>query len=89
MYKRQHLGDGNLHIVVATGSGDDATRRRVEEAVYTPLADIGGSISGEHGIGLEKKPWLHLSRSPAEIETLKTLKATLDPRGILNPGKVI
>jgi FAD/FMN-containing dehydrogenase len=84
-----HLGDGNLHIVVATGSGDDVTRRRVEEAVYTPLANIGGSISGEHGIGLEKKPWLHLSRSEAEIATLKTLKATLDPRGILNPGKVI
>ena len=84
-----HLGDGNLHIVVAAGSGDDVTRRRVEEAVYAPLADIGGSISGEHGIGLEKKPWLHLSRSEAEIATLRTLKATLDPQGILNPGKVI
>jgi FAD/FMN-containing dehydrogenase len=84
-----HLGDGNLHIVVATGAGDDATRERVERAVYEPLADIGGSISGEHGIGLEKKSWLHLSRSEAEIETLRTLKATLDPRGILNPGKVI
>ncbi|MEM1412450.1 MAG: FAD-binding oxidoreductase [Pseudomonadota bacterium] len=84
-----HLGDGNLHIVVAVGDKSPESRRLVEQAVYTPLGAIGGSVSGEHGIGLEKKPWLHLSRSAEEIETLKRLKATFDPRGILNPGKVI
>ncbi len=84
-----HLGDGNLHIVVAVGNATPETRRRVEEAVYGPLQAIGGSVSAEHGIGLEKKPWLHLSRSQAELDTLRLLKATLDPKGILNPGKVL
>lgn len=84
-----HLGDGNLHILIAPGDGSPEARHRIEEAVYAPLQAIGGSISGEHGIGLEKKPWLHLSRSEAEIDALRRLKATFDPRGILNPGKVL
>ena len=83
-----HLGDGNLHLVVAVGDAEPATRQRVEEAVYGPLQAIGGSVSAEHGIGLEKKPWLHLSRSREEIDTMRRLKASLDPHGILNPGKV-
>lgn len=84
-----HLGDGNLHIVVAVGNALPDTRLRVEEVVYQPLQAIGGSVSAEHGIGLEKKPWLHLSRTEEEIRVLKNLKAMLDPKGILNPGKVI
>ncbi len=84
-----HLGDGNLHLVVAVGEDSASTRRRVEEAVYEPLQSIGGSVSAEHGIGLEKKPWLHLSRSPAEIDTMRRLKRALDPAGILNPGKML
>ena len=82
------MGDGNLHLVVAVGDAEPATRQRVEEAVYGPLQAIGGSVSAEHGIGLEKKPWLHLSRSREEIDTMRRLKASLDPHGILNPGKV-
>jgi FAD/FMN-containing dehydrogenase len=82
-----HMADGNLHIVVA--AGDDAdTRARVEDIVYRPLAAIGGSVSAEHGIGLEKRAYLPLSRTPAEIATMRLLKQALDPRGILNPGKV-
>jgi FAD/FMN-containing dehydrogenase len=56
--------------------------------VYRPLAAIGGSVSAEHGIGLEKRAYLPLSRSAAEIATMRLLKQALDPRGILNPGKV-
>jgi FAD/FMN-containing dehydrogenase len=82
-----HMADGNLHIVVA-GGDDAATRARVEEIVYRPLAAIGGSVSAEHGIGLEKRAYLPLSRTPAEISTMRLLKQALDPRGILNPGKV-
>ncbi len=57
--------------------------------MYEPLKPFGGSISAEHGIGLERKAFLPLSRTPAEIATMRALKAALDPRGILNPGKVI
>jgi FAD/FMN-containing dehydrogenase len=53
------------------------------------LRNITGSISAEHGIGLERKPYLEISRTSAEIATMRALKAALDPRGILNPGKVI
>jgi FAD/FMN-containing dehydrogenase len=82
-----HLADGNLHIVVAAGD-DAATRAKVEEMVYRPLASIGGSVSAEHGIGLEKRAYLPLSRTAAEISTMRLLKNALDPKGILNPGKV-
>ena len=82
-----HMADGNLHIVVAAGD-DAAMRAQVEEIVYRPLAAIGGSVSAEHGIGLEKRAYLPLSRTPAEISTMRLLKRALDPKGILNPGKV-
>jgi FAD/FMN-containing dehydrogenase len=81
-----HVADGNLHICVCAGDGDVAT---VERCVYEPLRSITGSISAEHGIGLERKPYLEISRTRAEIATMRALKAALDPRGILNPGKVI
>jgi FAD/FMN-containing dehydrogenase len=82
-----HMADGNLHVVIAAGD-DAATRARVEAIVYRPLAAIGGSVSAEHGIGLEKRAYLPLSRTAAEISTMRLLKQALDPKGILNPGKV-
>lgn len=90
LYIFGHLGDGNLHLAVTVPPAEYARLRpQVEELVYRPLAAIGGSISAEHGIGLEKKPWLGVSRSPAEIELMRTLKRALDPQGILNPGKLL
>jgi FAD/FMN-containing dehydrogenase len=83
-----HLGDGNLHIVAA-GPPSKEARHGIERCVYEPLAERGGSVSAEHGIGLEKRPWLAVSRSPAEIELMRRLKRTLDPNGILNPGRVL
>lgn len=83
-----HLGDGNLHLVIRAGGSDAEARGEVERIVYGPLADVGGSISAEHGIGLEKKSYLGISRNAGEIELMRTLKRSLDPRGILNPGKV-
>lgn len=83
-----HMGDGNLHFIVAPGEGDQSLRHDVEACVYEPLADIGGSVSAEHGVGLEKKAWLNVSRSPEEIEVMRTMKRALDPKGILNPGKI-
>jgi len=85
-----HLGDGNLHVIVQVAPTDyERLRPKVEAVVYEPLAAVGGSVSAEHGIGLEKKPWLGLSRSPAELALMRRLKETLDPRGILNPGKIL
>jgi FAD/FMN-containing dehydrogenase len=84
-----HLGDGNLHVIAGGGAGDPETRRRVEEAVYGPLRSRGGSVSAEHGIGTEKRKYLPWSRTEAEIEVMRALKQALDPRGILNPGKVL
>ena len=84
-----HLGDGNLHFGIGVGSGDPAIRARVESMVYAPLTEIGGSISAEHGIGLDKRDYLPISRTKAEIRTMRLLKQTLDPRSILNPGRVL
>ena len=84
-----HLGDGNLHVVVAVGDGGDAVRAGVEAIVYGGIAARGGSVSAEHGIGLEKRGHLHHSRSPTELALMRTLKQALDPQGILNPGKVL
>ena len=79
-----HLGDGNLHIAVLA----PATRAEIERVVYTPLAELAGSVSAEHGVGLEKKPYLELCRSPGEMALMRTLKRSLDANNILNPGKI-
>lgn len=85
-----HVGDGNLHIVVGPLPDDNRkTERAVEDAFYGLTRELGGSVSAEHGIGTHKKPYLAHSRSPAEIELIKRLKQTMDPKGILNPGKII
>lgn len=85
-----HLGDGNLHINVQVPVEDYMRLRPiVEQQVYAPLAAFQGSVSAEHGIGLEKKPYLGISRSENEVALMRTLKTALDSKGILNPGKVI
>lgn len=85
-----HLGDGNLHIVVGLEEDSPEGRKIVESQVYGPLGKrAGSSISGEHGIGLQKRNYLTLSRTAEEVELMRTLKNALDPRNILNPGKVL
>jgi FAD/FMN-containing dehydrogenase len=81
-----HMGDGNLHLVIAPGK--DVLDHDVESCVYEPLVAIGGSVSAEHGVGTEKKLYLGICRSDAEIHLMRTLKKALDPNGILNPGKI-
>ncbi|PMR82879.1 FAD-binding oxidoreductase [Halomonas urumqiensis] len=84
-----HLGDGNLHLSVSVGSHADETRHAVEAHVYSPLAELGGSVSAEHGIGLEKRAYLSISRTPEEIALMHTLKQAMDPLGLLNRHKVL
>jgi len=84
-----HLGDNNIHVSVLTEDQGEAQKKLVERHIYEALRPYRGAISAEHGIGLEKKNWLEVSRTDAEIELMKTLKRTLDPGNILNPGKVV
>jgi FAD/FMN-containing dehydrogenase len=85
-----HLGDGNLHIIVQVApSAYAAVRPKIEALVYHGIEPFGGSVSAEHGIGIEKKAWLSVSRKAPELALMRTIKAALDPRGILNPGKIL
>ena len=81
-----HIGDGNLHIAIELASEDQ--RERAKAIVYDAVRDIGGSVSAEHGIGMLKRSWLGHSRSAAEIALMRTIRAALDPRGILNPDRI-
>ena len=84
-----HVGDSNVHICVSTLYGEGEDMHSVDDIVYGVLGHYHGSISAEHGIGTLKRPYLHLSRSTEELALMRTLKHALDPKGILNPGKVI
>jgi FAD/FMN-containing dehydrogenase len=81
-----HVGDGNLHVNVVGLDDDDNT---VDDAVLRLVADLGGSISAEHGVGRAKLAWLPLTRSPAEMAAMAAVKRGLDPVGTLNPGVLI
>lgn len=88
-----HIGDGNLHINVMKPdhlSKEDflARTHNADEDTFRLVARHGGSISAEHGIGLLKKDFLHYSRSPQELFVLRNVKRVLDPKNILNPGKI-
>lgn len=84
-----HIGDSNLHITTCVAYAAGERTHDVDEIVYACVRDFAGSVSAEHGIGTLKRGYLSYSRSPAEIDVMRRLKAALDPRGILNPGKVI
>ena len=83
-----HIGDGNLHVTTdaqAIGGEIEA----LEKIVYDAVATFGGSISAEHGIGVHKKAWLGASRTPAELAAMRAIKRALDPKNLMNPGKVL
>ena len=89
-----HLGDGNIHYNVAQPVGADKAEflkrwDEVNAAVFAVVARHGGSISAEHGIGVIKRDLLPKVKDPVAFELMRTLKRTLDPKGILNPGKVL
>jgi FAD/FMN-containing dehydrogenase len=81
-----HIADGNLHLEVIGPAPED---ERAAEVVLTTVAEHAGSVSAEHGVGRQKAAYLHLTRSPAEIATMRALKAALDPEGLLNPGVLL
>jgi FAD/FMN-containing dehydrogenase len=81
-----HAGDGNVHVNVTGVEPDD---ERVTDAVLRFVAEMHGSISAEHGVGVAKRPWVHLTRSPAELHVFRTIKDALDPTRILNPNVLV
>lgn len=86
-----HAGDGNLHPSILTDKEDAAHYARAAQAVsdiFDTAVALGGAISGEHGIGLEKQPFLKRAMDPGAIELLRQIKKVFDPKGILNPGKI-
>ncbi|AFQ51121.1 FAD-binding oxidoreductase [Burkholderia cepacia] len=84
-----HLGDGNLHIEVDIPGSDGRLHDEIDHVIYDVTREFHGSVSAEHGIGVKKKAFLGHTRSDAEITAMRKIKAALDPREILNPGKVI
>ena len=82
-----HIGDSNLHLAVTTHHARDL--ERLCDAVYEAVGAHGGSISAEHGVGTLRREYLHHSRSAAEIDLMRRLKAALDPHGILNAQRVL
>ncbi len=83
-----HIADGNIHFVVEKEHLRKQLTEAINDIIYGPLMEVGGSVSAEHGIGLHKKAYLKLCRTEAEIGLMKQIKKTMDPKGILNPGKV-
>jgi FAD/FMN-containing dehydrogenase len=89
-----HLGDGNIHYNITQPAGADtagflARWDEVNAAVHAVVAKFGGSISAEHGIGVMKRKLLPAVKDPVALDLMRQLKRTLDPKSILNPGKVI
>jgi glycolate oxidase len=86
-----HAGDGNLHPTYILDRDDPTAEQRIDDTrdeIYRAALELGGTITGEHGTGLAKKQWLELQRGARAVEVMRSIKAALDPNGLLNPGKV-
>jgi glycolate oxidase len=86
-----HIGDGNLHPLLVTPPGDETARKNAQAAfedIISDALDLGGTVTGEHGVGLLKQPGLTRELGPAVLELHRAVKRALDPQQIFNPGKV-
>jgi FAD/FMN-containing dehydrogenase len=84
-----HLGDDNLHFTAYPTRDDTVLKDKVLEAVEDVVADLGGSFSAEHGVGLSKLPSMSRRKDPVALDIMRAVKAALDPHNVMNPGKVI
>ena len=86
-----HMGDGNLHPTFLADERDAGEMDRVHQAldaIVTRTLELGGTITGEHGVGLAKKAWLRQQMGDASLELMRQIKQTLDPHNLMNPGKI-
>jgi glycolate oxidase len=86
-----HAGDGNIHVNIMLDKGDKQALNKAEaavEALFRYTIALGGTLSGEHGVGITKASYLAMELGGAERALMKRIKAAFDPNGILNPGKI-
>ena len=86
-----HAGDGNIHVNVMIDKeipGQEEKAHAAIEEVFRAALDLGGTMSGEHGVGLAKQPYIPLELKPEQIAAMQAIKKALDPNNILNPGKM-
>jgi len=86
-----HAGDGNIHVNVMTDLRDPDNQKAAKDAVgelFGIVLELGGTISGEHGVGLTKLPYIGMELSGPEMDVMKAIKRAFDPKGIMNPGKI-
>ena len=87
-----HAGDGNLHPDLVLDRGDprgEAIKKAVQADLYQAALDLGGTVTGEHGIGAARREWLEPQRGADAVRYMRAIKAALDPQGLLNPGRVL
>jgi len=89
--KPKHAGDGNLHVNFISMTGSEEDRRETEMQIARLMRrtlELGGTLSGEHGIGLAKKRYLDLEFDPVTLRLMQDVKSVFDATGLLNPGKI-
>ena len=89
-----HVADGNVHTHIIAPKGLSAAEQKAyfddyESFIYNMVAEAGGSIAAEHGIGLDRRDYLKMCRTEPELMLYRSIKSLLDPKGLLNPGKVL
>jgi glycolate oxidase len=86
-----HAGDGNLHPLILYSAQESGIQQRVQAlgaAILRLCVDAGGSITGEHGVGSDKRSYLHWMYGPDDLATMQLVRRAFDPQGLANPGKI-
>lgn len=84
-----HVADGNIHFIIGKNENSSEIIKAINAVIYANLKANKGSVSAEHGIGMDKKAYLSTSRTSSEIALMKKLKKALDPKNLLNPGRIV
>ena len=84
-----HVADSNIHLSLFDTGYDEAMGQEMNAVAYGIISEVGGTVSAEHGIGVLKRSYLAMSRTTPELDLMRVIKQALDPKGILNPGRVL